>query len=324
LFVMHDFGIDIYDPAADKVRYLGEETGIRNKKPNLNAIARDVNNNILAGTEGGIVKYSDAASQSAVAPRPIIEDFEVMNKIVDPSARKSFSYDRNNITIHYLGLWYQNPQALNYLYQLKNYDLEWLATKNHFVTYSSLPPGDYVFQVKTSDTEDFRNSPQASISFTISPPFWKTIWFYSLCIAAILLLGYFIIKYRERSLYRDKLFLEASVQERTLEIKRKNEEIQAQAKEISSINQNLEGLVKERTHQLEAKNKALEEYAFINAHELRAPVASILGLINLMKSIELKDDEKIYLKHLETSAERLDSVVREIGRAIEKGGMPDK
>jgi streptogramin lyase len=324
LFIMHDFGIDVYDPSSDKVRYLGEETGIRNKKPNLNAIARDSRNNIFAGTEGGIIKYSDGDAQSSASPRPIIEDFEVMNKGIDQSAGLSFEYDRNNITIRFLGLWYQNPGALNYLYQLKNYDIQWLATKNHSVTYSSLPPGDYIFQVKTSDTDDFRNAGEVSVAFTIRPPFWKTVWFYGFSIAAILLVIYFIIKYRERSLYHDKLILEASVQERTLEIKRKNEEIQAQAKEIRNINQNLEGLVRERTHQLETKNKALEEYAFINAHELRAPVASILGLINLMKSIELKEDERIYLKHLETSAEKLDSVVREIGQAIEKGGIPER
>ena len=113
--------------------------------------------------------------------------------------------------------------------------------------------------------------------------------------------------------------MEASVQERTLEIKRKNEEIQEQAKEIRSINQNLEGLVRERTHQLETKNKALEEYAFINAHQLRAPVASILGLINLMQKLELKEEEKVYLAHLKESAKKLDEVVSTITEAIERG-----
>ncbi len=85
------------------------------------------------------------------------------------------------------------------------------------------------------------------------------------------------------------------------------------------FNENLEMLVKERTKQLESKNKALEEYAFINAHELRAPVASILGLINLMRTMELNEDEKVYLEHLQRSADKLDDVVNSITRAIEKG-----
>ena len=61
-----------------------------------------------------------------------------------------------------------------------------------------------------------------------------------------------------------------------------NEAIKVQAEEIKHINENLEHLVSQRTEELEKKNKVLEEYAFINAHKLRAPVASILGLIPIL------------------------------------------
>jgi len=104
-----------------------------------------------------------------------------------------------------------------------------------------------------------------------------------------------------------------------LALKASNEEIQAQAEEIKVINDNLELLVKERTEELEKKNIALEEYAFINAHKLRSPVASILGLIHLMQKIELNDDAQDILSHLRGSTEKLDAVVNSITKAIEKG-----
>jgi len=97
------------------------------------------------------------------------------------------------------------------------------------------------------------------------------------------------------------------------------EEILAQAEEISGINENLELLVKERTRDLERKNKALEEYAFINAHKLRSPVASILGLINLMNKIELNEEASVIKDHLRNSTQKLDSVVSSITKVIEKG-----
>lgn len=71
-----------------------------------------------------------------------------------------------------------------------------------------------------------------------------------------------------------------ALQESNEEIQAQNEEIISQAEEIRVINENLEKLVQERTKELEKKNQVLEEYAFINAHKLRSPVASILGLIN--------------------------------------------
>jgi signal transduction histidine kinase len=102
-------------------------------------------------------------------------------------------------------------------------------------------------------------------------------------------------------------------------LKASNEEIQAQAEEIKGINENLEHLVQERTRELEKKNKALEEYAFINAHKLRSPVASILGLINLMSKIELNDEGKYIMSHLHKSTENLDGIVSSITKAIEQG-----
>lgn len=97
------------------------------------------------------------------------------------------------------------------------------------------------------------------------------------------------------------------------------EEIQAQDEEIKGINENLENIVRERTKELEKKNKVLEEYAFINAHQLRSPVASILGLINLMRKIEVSDDARTVLNHLDASTEKLDQVVSSITKTIERG-----
>lgn len=103
-----------------------------------------------------------------------------------------------------------------------------------------------------------------------------------------------------------------------LALKASNEAILVQAEEIKAINENLEKLVRERTTELEKKNAALEEYAFINAHKLRAPVASILGLINLFRSASLDDEGKDVLGHLEKSAFKLDEIVSDITVAIEK------
>ncbi|HRW99019.1 MAG TPA: hypothetical protein P5280_05990, partial [Cyclobacteriaceae bacterium] len=63
----------------------------------------------------------------------------------------------------------------------------------------------------------------------------------------------------------------------------------------------------------------LEEYAFINAHKLRSPVASILGLVNILSKMDLKDETKNINNHLKETTEKLDLIVSDITRAIEKG-----
>jgi signal transduction histidine kinase len=100
-----------------------------------------------------------------------------------------------------------------------------------------------------------------------------------------------------------------------------NEAIKIQAEEIKTINENLENIVSQRTEELKKKNKMLEEYAFINAHKLRAPVASILGLIPILKTLPLSGEGDEVLRHLKESTDKLDDIVHSITRTLEQGNQ---
>jgi ligand-binding sensor domain-containing protein len=326
LIVMHDLGIDIFSPSSKRVRYLGEEVGVGNKRPNLNALGKDLSGRIYFGTENGVVSFSDPNGGLLTSPKPQISGLRVLDQKMPVQSGLNFSYDQNSVNINYLGFWYQNPGNLNYQYKLENYDRDWIGSRGRSATYSRLQPGSYTFKVKVSDTEDFTNAAEASVSFSIYPPFWKTTWFYAFCATIVIIAGSSFIHYRERKLLADKQILEEKVFERTLEIQKQteeiqaqNEEIQSQAEEIQGINDNLEELVRARTAELEKKQKAAEESAFIIAHELRAPVASVLGLINLITKCELNEEAKTIVTHMEDSAEKLEVVVRNITKAIERG-----
>ena len=322
---IHNFGIDVFDVKTGQMRYWGEESGIRDKHPTLNAVAADEFGQCYIGTSSGIVKFSLRNDRATTTPEPTIDQILIYDEPVDLSAKPQLGHNENNITIRFLGFWYQNTESLNYLYKLDNYDVEWINTRNQEVTYSRLPPGDYTFRVKASDNDDFAGARETTVSFSIRPPFWRTGAFYVVVVALFVIGAYGLMKFRERKLLGDKLMLEAKVEQRTKEIQLKteeiqaqNEEIMAQAEEIQGINENLEMLVKQRTAELEKKNKALEEYAFINAHKLRSPVASILGLVNLLAKSEQKDDTRVIREHLKQSADKLDAIVRSITAAIEK------
>jgi len=319
LLVAHDLGVDIFNGVRNEFQYFDEESGIRNKVANLNAAAKDEKGEIFIGTDHGIIVYQGSGHKTQDSPIPYIDQFQVDDQLIDLQKSHQLSHDQNNIQIAFIGFWYQNPAALSFTYRLENYDRDWITTRDRLATYSKLPPGDYTFKLKVTDTSDFSNSAETKIHFTVLPPFWRTGWFYFLLILMVGFSSYSFIRYREQKLVSVKRELEVKVKERTEEIELKTHEIQAQAEEIKGINENLESLVKVRTSELERKNKALEEYAFINAHQLRAPVASILGLIHLMQKLDLSDDEKIYLEHLQQSAKKLDSVVSSITEAIERG-----
>lgn len=98
------------------------------------------------------------------------------------------------------------------------------------------------------------------------------------------------------------------------------QELQEKNEEISTINEQLEERILSRTHELEAKNKQLSEYAFINSHLLRAPIARIAGLVNIIEMMYGPIVHKEYTDHIKTAVEELDDVSRCISRAIEEYG----
>lgn len=95
-----------------------------------------------------------------------------------------------------------------------------------------------------------------------------------------------------------------------------NKALAEKALEIRLMNESLEQKVIERTQELIKKNTALEEYAFVNSHKLRSPVANILGLVRLLTFEDVKPSTKQIIDHLEDSSEKLDIVVKETTKKL--------
>jgi len=87
--------------------------------------------------------------------------------------------------------------------------------------------------------------------------------------------------------------------------------------DINKINANLETMVQDRTEEIKQQNQKLIEYAFFTAHEVRGPLARILGLVELAKLKELHHDREEILHRLENAANELDEVIRTINRKLE-------
>ncbi len=124
-------------------------------------------------------------------------------------------------------------------------------------------------------------------------------------------------------LYRDKKRSLVEMKRLNNDIYEKHEEILAQAEEltqanaeISRMNESLEMEVSQRVAEIKLQNQKLLEYAYFNAHNVRGPLARILGLCTLMSHESSIDELREYNSRLLYCAEELDSVVREINRKL--------
>ena len=173
-------------------------------------------------------------------PKISLTDFFLFDQLQVPSTSKilskTMSYTDTIILSHkdfvfsfeYTAFDYMNPSKNKYAYKMEGFDNEWIISSRRFATYTSLPDGKYIFRVKASNSRGIWNNKGISILVIIKPPFWKTWWFYLICsiAAAASVIGF--IKIRTRFLENEKIHLENIVQERTIEISKQKDEIEAQ------------------------------------------------------------------------------------------------
>jgi len=93
--------------------------------------------------------------------------------------------------------------------------------------------------------------------------------------------------------------------------------LQALNVEINKLNESLEEKVQERTEEIRMQNQKLVEYAFFTAHEVRGPLARILGLVELVKVKQLKHEREEIISRLQVSANELDEILRQVNRKLE-------
>lgn len=98
-----------------------------------------------------------------------------------------------------------------------------------------------------------------------------------------------------------------------------NQQLSAANHQITNYNKNLENAVKKRTQELEEQNKQLTEYAFINSHLLRAPVARILGIAERIKKEVKSNQERELIEAIGDSVVELDEMIRKISTLLVQG-----
>lgn len=156
---------------------------------------------------------------------------------------------------------------------------------------------------------------------------------------------------KNKMLGEQNLLLEEKVAERTQEILTQNEEIlsqnetliahqgtlslqnrqlqdaqqiiKEQSEKINSLNDHLKNEVDNRTLELQSTNRELiehnnqlEQFAFIAAHNLRAPLTRVLGLANLIQMGETEQDKQTALEKLVSSTHDLDQVIKDLNAIL--------
>jgi len=345
LLLISNEGLEVMNVRNGIITFYGEESGVAFLDPNLNSVFKDTNNNILIGTNKGIIKCNfEKIEQETIKPLLLITKKQTYFHDINKDS-VVLAYNDNHLIFNYTGFWFKSPEKLQYRHKLVGFDLDWIYSKNaKGQTYSNLPPGKYTFIVEVSHIQDvWIASKNAVFSFQIKPPFWETWWFITFSIFIILFGAYSFFKYRLRKLTKAKENLETEVKKRTAKIMKQKQEIEIQNQ---SIRQSIDYASKIQTALIDntlGNNAIAEHFIFwqpkdvvsgdfywikdydnrlyyiaadCTGHGVPGAFMSMLGISFL--------EEIIFRKHISKPSEILNSLRSQIKQSLRQSGKFSK
>jgi two-component sensor histidine kinase len=106
----------------------------------------------------------------------------------------------------------------SYAYKIEGIDKDWNYINENSIRFSSLPYGDFTVHIKGQNFKGEWSKSELAIPVSVLRPFYKTVWFYLIVAACLVVLVYLFLFWRTRSLQKANARLEETVGRRTLQL----------------------------------------------------------------------------------------------------------
>jgi PAS domain S-box-containing protein len=221
-------GIEKFNPTTGEIKKYGEFEGFSAIETNQNAVCRDSENRIWFGTIEGAIRFNPRYERiNPIPPLTYINDIRLYMQEFSIPEDNTYSYTDNFLTFSFTGLSFVVPEKVRYSYKLEGLDRDWSPlTDERYATYANIPPGDYIFKVKSKNNDNVWSEEAAVYNFSIATPFWQKRWFFMSLFFVLAIIVYGTHRYRMKSIYQNNLRLEKMIHARTKDLVMQKEKAQ--------------------------------------------------------------------------------------------------
>ena len=293
LWVSTTRGLVCFTPSNEEMKVYTTANGLLNDQFNWNSAYKDSKGRMYFGSVKGMVSFVPGkfATNNITSPVYItgiqvydkeipIDDNSPLKKSITYTDKITLSHNQSTLSIDFAALSYTSPEMNEYAYKMEGLDKEWTYLKTYRKAYfTELPPGNYTFKVKASNSSGIWNQKETSLQIEILPPIWATTWAYLVYVLAglVILIG-FVRNYHKRISEKNKRRIEQIEHEKENEL---------------------------------YKNK-IDFFTNI-AHEIRTPLTLIQGpMENIMSQVDEVPEIKSNLRIMERNTNRLIDIANQL------------
>ncbi len=285
-----------------EVESYSSSDGLPDNEFNFNAWHKLTDGRLAFGGLTGFTLFSPQSVPGPEQPKPapplqlqirVYEETEKKEYLLSEESQIELSWQDNNISFNYSVLHFGPRDAVSYETCLSGVDNGWKGVgSQRMASYSGLPPGRYIFQVRAEDRHGQWQAQASPVSFTVHAPPWRTVQAYLLYLILALLAIFSSFHLYGRGLRRRAELLEGLVAERTAELN------------ASSIR------LAEKNSQLDQLMKTREQLFRAISHEIRTPISVIISVLESVQKYGVEALAKVPMAR--QSALRLDRLLGNI------------
>ncbi len=210
----------------------------------INSIGADEDGVVWFGGDDGVFRYDPRVPKDYEQPFPaLVREVTRIGSSAPfyagagPPGAAVLEHGQNALRFEYGAPSFDATEATRFQVLLEGNDPDWSAwTAEGFREYTNLREGAYRFRVRAR-TLYGATAAEAAYAFRLEPPWYRTAWAYLAALLGAGALGWAFVHWRLRRVEAEKRALEATVAERTREVRARNDQLETLNAIVKSINE---------------------------------------------------------------------------------------